>query len=225
MLMPDLTPILTIDGPGGSGKGTISRLLAQHLGWHILDSGALYRVLALQVLHDNCSFDDVARIEFLAGTIEAEFSDEAAYLNGVAVTQEIRKESCGDVASRIAAYPSVREALLARQRLFSQPPGLVADGRDMGTIVFPEAFLKIYLDASVEERAKRRFLQLKDGGYNVTLQDLVVDIMQRDIRDKTRAVSPLEPASDAILLDSTDIGIEAVFTTIINLVKQRLSKT
>ncbi len=221
--MPDLTPILTIDGPSGSGKGTVSRLLAEHLGWHILDSGALYRVLALQVLHDNCSFDDIGRIEFLAGTLDAEFSVGAAYLNGVAVTQEIRNEGCGDVASRIAAYPSVREALLARQRLFVQPPGLVADGRDMGTVVFPEAFLKIYLDASVEERAKRRFLQLKESGYNVTLQDLIADIMQRDIRDKTRAVAPLEPASDAILLDSTDIGIEAVFNTIDNLVTQRLS--
>jgi cytidylate kinase len=221
--MPDLTPVLTIDGPSGSGKGTISKLLAEHLGWHLLDSGALYRILALQVLHDNCSFDDIDRIETLAGSLDAEFSDNAAYLNGVAVTQEIRSEACGDVASRIAAYPSIREALLARQKLFAQPPGLVADGRDMGTIVFPDAFLKIYLDASVEERAKRRFLQLKESGYNVTLQDLIADIMQRDIRDKTRAVAPLEPASDAILLDCTDIGIEAVFKTIANLVKQRLS--
>jgi cytidylate kinase len=221
--MPDLTPVLTIDGPSGSGKGTISKLLAEHLGWHLLDSGALYRVLALQVLHDNCSFDDIDRIETLAGSLDAEFSDNAAYLNGSAVTQEIRNEACGDVASRIAAYPSVRAALLARQKLFAQPPGLVADGRDMGTVVFPDAFLKIYLDASVEERAKRRFLQLKESGYNVTLQDLIADIMQRDVRDKTRAVAPLEPASDAILLDCTDIGIEAVFKTIANLVKQRLS--
>lgn len=223
--MPDLTPVLTIDGPSGSGKGTVSKLLAAHLGWHLLDSGALYRVLALQVLHDNCSFDDLDRIEFLAGTLETEFSENVAYLNGVAVTHEIRSEACSDVASKIATYPSVREALLARQKLFSQPPGLVADGRDMGTVVFPNAFLKIYLDASVEERAKRRFLQLKESGYNVTLQDLIVDIMQRDIRDKTRAVAPLEPASDAILLDCTDIDVETVFKTIANLVKQRLSNT
>jgi len=221
--MPDLTPVLTIDGPSGSGKGTVSKLLAEHLGWHLLDSGALYRVLALRVLHDNCSFDDLDRIEFLASTLDAEFSDNSAYLNGIAVTNEIRNEACSDVASRIAAYPSVREVLLARQKLFAQSPGLVADGRDMGTIVFPDAFLKIYLDASVEERAKRRFLQLKERGYNVTLQDLIADIMQRDIRDKTRAVAPLEPAADAILLDCTDIGIEVVFNTIANLVKQRLS--
>lgn len=223
--MPNFTPILTIDGPGGSGKGTISRLLAQHLGWHMLDSGALYRVLALQVLHDNCSFYDTDRIELLSVTLDAEFSDDSVYLNGVDVTQDIRTEACGDVASKIAAHASIREALLVRQRSFAQSPGLVADGRDMGTIVFPDAFLKIYLDASVEERAKRRFLQLKGSGYGGNLHDLVADIMQRDIRDKTRVVAPLKPAPDAIILDSTNMGIDAVFNTINNLVKQRLSNS
>lgn len=221
--MPNLTPVLAIDGPSGSGKGTISRLLSQHLGWHMLDSGALYRVLALYVLQDECAFDDLGRIEYLAGTLPAEFSDVGAFLAGVDVSREIRSEACGDVASKIAAYPSVREALLARQRLFAEPPGLVADGRDMGTVVFPEAFLKIYLDASVEERAKRRFLQLKQSGYNVNLQDLEADLIQRDVRDKTRAVAPLKPAPDAVILDTTGMDIQAVFQAIKALAQQRLS--
>jgi cytidylate kinase len=221
--MPDLTPILTIDGPSGSGKGTISRMVAEHLGWHMLDSGAIYRVLALQVLHANCAFNDVEKIESLAALLPVEFSDAAAYLAGVDVTHEIRSEACSDVASQISTLPTVREALLARQRLFAQPPGLVADGRDMGTVVFPHAFLKIYLDASVEERAKRRFLQLKNSGYNVTLQNLVADIIQRDVRDRTRVVAPLRPAPDAIIIDSTELSVTAVFKKIVTLVEQRLS--
>lgn len=221
--MPDLTPILTIDGPSGSGKGTISKLIAKHLGWHMLDSGAIYRVLALRVLRENCAFDDIDTIESLAGMLDVEFSDYGAYLAGIDVSREIRSEACGDVASKISAFPTVRDALLARQRLFAQSPGLVADGRDMGTIVFPEAFLKIYLDASVEERAKRRFLQLKESGYNVNLQDLVADIIQRDVRDRTRAVAPLRPAPDAILIDSTALDIGGVFQQIVHLVQQRLS--
>lgn len=221
--MPDLTPIVTIDGPSGSGKGTISRRVAQYLGWHMLDSGAIYRVLALQVLNADCAFNDVDKIESLAAMLPVEFSDTSAYLAGVDVTHKIRSEACGDVASQISILPTVREALLARQRLFAQPPGLVADGRDMGTVVFPDAFLKIYLDATVEERAKRRFLQLKDSGYNVTLQDLVADIIQRDVRDRTRVVAPLRPSPDAIIIDSTELSIEVVFKKIVDLVQQRLS--
>lgn len=221
--MPDLTPVLTIDGPAGSGKGTVSHLLATELGWHMLDSGALYRVLALYVLQDNCAFDDIGRISYLTGTLPVEFSDRTVFLAGQDVTREIRSEACSDVASKIAAIPSVRDALLARQRLFAQSPGLVADGRDMGTTVFPEAFLKIYLDASVEERAKRRFLQLKEGGYNVNLQDLVADIIQRDVRDKTRAVAPLKPANDAVIIETSAMSIEVVFQQILSLVQQRLS--
>ena len=221
--MPDLTPVLTIDGPSGSGKGTISKLVAKHLGWHMLDSGAMYRVLALQVLQKNCALDDIDTIESIAARLDIEFSDYGAFLSGVDVSREIRTESCGNIASKISAFPAVREALLARQRLFAQSPGLVADGRDMGTVVFPEAFLKIYLDASAEERAKRRFLQLKESGYNVNLHDLVADIMQRDVRDKTRAVAPLKPASDAILIDSTALDIDGVFQKIVHLVQQRLS--
>lgn len=222
--MSNLTPVLTIDGPSGSGKGTVSRLLAAHLGWHMLDSGALYRVLALYILQDNCAFNDIERITYLAGTLPVDFAAECVSLAGIDVTREIRSEACGDVASKIAVIPEVREALLARQRLFAQPPGLVADGRDMGTVVFPNAFLKVYLDASVEERAKRRFLQLKEGGYNVNLQDLVADLIQRDVRDKTRAVAPLKPADDAVIIESSAMSIDAVFQAINDLVQQRLSR-
>ena len=221
--MPDLIPVLAIDGPAGSGKGAVSRLLATHLGWHLLDSGALYRVLALHVLHDNCAFDDIARITHLATTMPVKFSDQGAFLAGVNVTREIRSEACSDVASKIAVFSHVRDALLTCQRFFAQPPGLVADGRDMGTIVFPGAFLKVYLDASVEERAKRRFLQLKEGGYNVNLQDLVVDLIQRDVRDKTRAVAPLRPANDAVIIETSSMSIEGVFQQVLGLVEQRLS--
>lgn len=221
--MSDLTPVITIDGPSGSGKGTISRLLAKDLGWHMLDSGALYRVLAQYVLQHNCAFDDVIKITHLAAVLPAEFVDTQVLLAGEDVTKHIRSEACSDVASRIAVLPQVREALLARQRAFAQKPGLVADGRDMGTVVFPEAILKIYLDASVEERAKRRFLQLKEGGYSVTLQDLVTDLIQRDVRDKTRAVAPLKPADDAIIIDSSTMSIEEVLIEIKSLVRQRLS--
>ncbi len=221
--MFDLIPILTIDGPSGSGKGTISRLLAKELGWHMLDSGSLYRVLALYVLQDNCAFNDVTRITHLASILPVEFVDRQVLLDGADVSKHIRDEACGEVASQIAVLPEVRQTLLARQRQFAKMPGLVADGRDMGTIVFTEAFLKIYLDASVEERAKRRFLQLKDGGYSVNLQDLVADIMQRDVRDRTRAVAPLRPADDAIIIDSSKMNIEEVLVEIKSLVRQRLS--
>lgn len=221
--MQKLIKILAIDGPSGSGKGTVSKMLAKHLGWHMLDSGALYRALALYVLQDCCALNDIGRIAHLASVLPVRFSDAKVYLAEVDVSHDIRSESCSDVTSKIASIPAVRDALLDLQRTFAQPPGLVADGRDMGTVIFPEAFVKIYLDASVEERAKRRFMQLKDGGYNVNLQDLVADIIQRDVRDRTRAVAPLKPAPDAIILETTSMSVELVFQAINDLVQQRLS--
>ncbi len=216
-------PILTIDGPAGSGKGTISRLVANSLGWHMLDSGAIYRALALYVLRSNCAFDNVGKVTHLAATLPVEFAGQAVLLDGEDVQHEIRSEACSDVTSKVAAIPEVRAALLDRQRQFAQLPGLVADGRDMGTTVFSDAFLKIYLDASVEERAKRRFLQLKEGGYSVNLQDLVTDIIQRDVRDKTRAVAPLRPAEDAVIIDTSAMSIDEVFQQIHSLARQRLA--
>ncbi len=222
--MSKIIPVLTIDGPSGSGKGTIARLLAQHFGWHLLDSGAIYRVLALHVLQNNYALDDVANIERLAQQLPVEFKAEAVYLTAKDVTHEIRTEICSATASKIAALEPVRAALLARQRGFSKLPGLVADGRDMGTVVFPQAFFKVYLDASAEERAQRRYLQLKDGGYNVNLADLVVEIQQRDERDKTRAVAPLRPADDALIIDNSALSITEVFQLVVTEAEQRLSK-
>jgi cytidylate kinase len=224
---PALAPVVTIDGPSGSGKGTISRLLAQRLGWHLLDSGALYRLVALAGARHALAPDDAAGHALLAGTMDAAFGvgtkgEERVSLEGQDVTGELRLESTGQGASRVAAWPAVRQALLARQRAFAQPPGLVADGRDMGTIVFPDADLKIYLTASAEERAARRHKQLKDKGCDVSLPALSREITERDLRDTSRAVAPLKPAADAVLIDSTGISIEAVVTGVLELGSGRL---
>jgi cytidylate kinase len=209
------TPIVTIDGPSGSGKGTISRRVALRAGWHLLDSGALYRLVALAGLKATLQPDNVAGHARLAGSMEVRFGvgahgEELVTLSGEEVTGEIRSEEAGAGASRVAAWPEVRSALLERQRAFARPPGLVADGRDMGTVVFPEAHLKIFLTASPEERALRRYKQLKDKGSDVSLAALSREITERDRRDSTRAVAPLKPAPDAEVIDSTGLTIEQV---------------
>ena len=209
------TPIVTIDGPSGSGKGTISRAVARHLGWHLLDSGALYRLVALAGARAGLASDDQEGHARLAGTMDVVFGSdtqggELVTLAGENVTAAIRSEVAGQGASRVAAWPVVRTALLERQRAFAAAPGLVADGRDMGTVVFPAADLKIFLTASPEERALRRYKQLKDKGSGVSLAALSREITERDLRDSTRTVAPLRPADDARVIDSTGLSIEAV---------------
>lgn len=209
------TPIVTIDGPSGSGKGTISRAVAVRVGWHLLDSGALYRLVALAGLKSSLQSDDVEGHARIAGSMDVRFDvrpdgNELVSLAGEEVTDQIRSEIAGQGASRVAAWPSVRNALLERQRAFAKPPGLVADGRDMGTVVFPGADLKIFLTASPDERALRRYKQLKDKGSDVSLPALSREITERDLRDSTRVVAPLKPAPDAEVIDSTRLTIEQV---------------
>jgi len=219
--VPTDIPVITIDGPGGSGKGTIGLLLAKKLGWHFLDSGALYRILAFAALQQQIDLTNEPKIAALAEVIDIQFNRDI-FLNGQCVTDSIRSENCGDAASKIAVYPAIRTALLDKQRAFCQPPGLVADGRDMGTVVFPRAFVKLFLEASVEERAKRRYFQLKDKEQSVTLQSLLEEIAARDARDKSRVTAPLKPAEDAVVIDTTGLGIEEVFDRVMAEVKSRL---
>ena len=214
-------PIITVDGPSGSGKGTICRLLSQELGWSLLDSGALYRLTALAANHHGVDLSDVEALQVLAEHLDVRFvaseqGDEVVILlEGEEVTHAIRAEQIGNDASKVAAIPAVRSALLKRQRDFAQPPGLVADGRDMGTVVFPHAPLKIYLDASAEVRADRRYKQLIDKGLSASLETILEDIRARDDRDMNRSVAPLRPADDAVILDSTALSIEEVMKTVL----------
>ncbi len=217
--------VVTLDGPSGSGKGTISRAIARHLGWHLLDSGALYRLVALAGLERELKLDDVqghARIaDTMAVRFDAAADEEHVLLEGREVTDAIRTEEVGQSASRVAAWPAVRAALLERQRAFALPPGLVADGRDMGTVVFPRAPLKIFLTASPEERARRRYNQLKQKGSSASLSTLSREIAERDARDSSRATAPLVPAADAVVIDSTRLDIEAVIAQVIELGRRR----
>jgi CMP/dCMP kinase len=212
-------PVVTIDGPSGSGKGTIGRLLADKLGWHYLDSGALYRLAALAALRRHLDFADPRALAAAAATLDVRFTPASAgervYLDGVDVGAELRTERAGDAASKVAAVPEVRAALLQRQRDFAVAPGLVADGRDMGTVVFPAAVLKVVLTASAEARAMRRHKQLKEKGIDVSLPDLSWDIAQRDTRDANRSVAPFKPAPDAYVIDSTSLTPEEVVADIL----------
>jgi CMP/dCMP kinase len=219
-------PIVTIDGPSSSGKGTISRIVASRVGWQLLDSGALYRLVALGGILKSLDPDDVEEHVAVARSMRVEFGsvgagEERVMLDGKDVTQKIRTEQAGAGASRVAAWPAVRAALTDRQRSFATPPGLVADGRDMGTVIFPEAQLKVFLTASAEERAQRRHKQLIGKGSAGSLAALSREIAERDLRDSTRQVAPLKPAPDAHLLDSTGLSIDAVVERVLDLGRER----
>lgn len=220
-------PVLTIDGPSGSGKGSLAQMIAQHLGWHLLDSGALYRIVGLVAVEKGVDLDDEHALALIAQHLDIEFRAGAAgepaavLLGGRDISGDVRSEHAGYLASRVAVFPAVRAALLQRQRDFARKPGLVADGRDMGTHVFTDAPLKLFLTASAEERAQRRFKQLINKGESVTLAALLEDIRQRDKRDSERAVAPLKPALDAVVIDSTTLDIKQVFQRALQLLSER----
>lgn len=226
MMSQGQVPVITVDGPSGSGKGTICQLLARELGWDLLDSGALYRLVALAARHHGVELDDTPALVVLAAHLDVQFiarEDDLVQiiLEGEEVTDAIRTETVGGDASVVAAIPEVRDALLERQRAFAETPGLIADGRDMGTVVFPEATLKIYLDASAEERASRRYNQLINKGVGASLQAILEDIQARDDRDMNRSVAPLKPAADAVILDSTEMTIEEVLAAVLDEARHR----
>lgn len=218
----NIIPVITVDGPAGSGKGTLMNIVAEQLGWHMLDSGSLYRLTALSAMRNNISLDDEPALAHSASCLDAVFEKGEVLLDACKVTQAIRTEDCGNAASKVATFQSVREALLQRQRDYRQLPGLVADGRDMGTVVFPDAMVKIFLTASAEQRAERRYKQLLESGRDVMLERLVLEIKERDERDKNRAVNPLVPADDAILLDSSEMTVKQVAEKVMEIVNERI---
>ena len=221
-----LVPVITIDGPSGTGKGTLCYMLARHLGWHVLDSGAIYRVLAHAANKAAIDFTDAKALADFAKNLKVRFvlnNHDLCLkidLDAEEITDKIRTEQCGQNASKIATYPEVRQALLARQRTFAQLPGLVTDGRDMGTVVFPEASLKLFLSASPEIRAKRRYFQLKEKQINVSLAEVIDELAVRDKRDTERRHAPLKPAKDAVFIDTTGLDVVQVFNNVLKLIKK-----
>jgi len=225
--MPATIPVLTIDGPSGSGKGTISRAVADRLGWHYLDSGAIYRAVGLAAAWENVDLSDPESVAACAARTEIHFETDDSgeprvIVNGKDATHQLRMETAGAAASAIAAHPPVRAALLDLQKRFRQAPGLVADGRDMGTVIFPDAGYKVFLTASAAERAKRRYKQLKEKGVSVNLDSLLHEIAARDERDAGRAVAPLKPAEDAVIVDSTGTAITEVIERVLAVLPKHL---
>ncbi len=218
-------PVIAIDGPSASGKGTIAQLVARKLGLHYLDSGALYRLVALKAIQLNADMQNSGQLAEIARNLNVFFKDEQIYLDGNIVTDDIRTEQCGIAASQLAAYPQVRAALTDRQRAFRQPPGLVADGRDMGSVIFPDADLKIYLTASAEVRAQRRYKQLIEKGMSANIANLLQDIQKRDERDSNRSIAPLQQEADAKLLDTTSLTISQAQDAVLSWYNDILAKT
>lgn len=225
--MDNQAPVITIDGPSGVGKGTVTHMLSKALGWHMLDSGAIYRAIGWSLLHYQVPIADEAAVHRLVKKIQISIEDPhldarpKVMCDGFDITEAIREEKTGRMASQASALPPIRQAVLQYQRDFARPPGLVADGRDMGTVVFPDATLKFFFDADPMERAERRHRQLQHQGINVSLRDIQEDLLERDRRDRDRAFSPTKPAADAILIDTTDLSVNEVFERVMQIVQQK----